>query len=773
MSAATNNLHKIADELRGQQPFDASLILKTAKSRGVTFDLEDVNLLLTKNRKSNLFCCPYFIQKFIRDYLKDNPLNSILDTSAGIGALLAPIVHELAPNQAVALEENQQAHEIAVMMGYESGIDWRLGSPLNLLDDIEQEFEIVVGSPSWSLKRKSLTFPVGDKNVEIYDGVDKLTILKSSLLMTPDGVGFFITSPNFTFKHFKNGVYKNLSHFNLFPDAILSLPGGTFPGTALGGLLVIIRKQKPEKLFVGELSSNVASNDIILKNLKARKQGKIPQLGALIDVNSFSSFQTLIAEREFKKLVGPLGLQPTPFCKIAKEINVIKSNQDEESSNLQNVIYMPKIGRSQAVVSLDDLQIKPQNYLQVVLDSDKAIPAYVANFFNTKLGIKIRESLSSGSTIPKINKLQLFKANIYLPDMETQAKIVRINSSISDITTQLEALQRQLWNNPRNTKEIEKTVISFTHENDFEIWMETLPFPLASVLWAYHVEDADIRRKIDNLFNFFEALSEFTATVLLSAFASDMSFYNQKSENWIDNDPKHKDWINTSTFGGWNVLGERLAKETRTLRSSKDERERCLDLFGRPDRDFLEMLTNKKIFRVLREVAEYRNHWKSHTGIISSNELDRRLKILESSLSDVRQVISDRYSTVLLLSPESSEYSEGIFYYQVKALMGTRTTFKKKSVKTLTPMDKQELYLIHDSQLKPIKLLPFIRLMESPKTQQNACYFYNRLNKEGVRWVSYHFESEADVIRPDDEIMSTLLLLRSAENLGITTGSPT
>ena len=768
MSDTINNLHKIADELRGQQPFDTLLILKTAKSRGITFDLEDVNWLLTKDRKSNLFCCPHFIQKFIHDYLNDTPLNSILDTSAGIGALLAPIVHELAPDEAIALEENQQAHEIAILLGYESGIDWRLGSPLNLLDDIEQEFEIVMGSPPWSLKPESLTFPLDDTNIEIRDDADKLTILKSSLLMTPDGVGFFITSPNFTFKHFKNGVYKNLSRFNLFIDAILSLPGGTFPGTSLGGLLIIIRKQKPEKLFVGELSSNADSNNVLLKNLKARKEGKIPQLGALVDIHSFRSFQTLIAERDIKKLAIPLGLQPTPFCKIAKEFNVIKPMQDEESLNLQNVIYLPHIGRSEAVVSLADLQVKPQNCFQVVLDSDKAIPAYVANFFNTKLGMKIRESLSSGHTIPKITKSQLFKANIYLPDMETQAKTIRINSSISDITTQLEIRQRQLWNNPRNIKEIEKTVISFTPENDFKIWMETLPFPLASVLWAYHA-DTNIWRKVANLFNFFEALSEFTATVLLSAFASDPSFYNQKSEKWIEKDPKYRDWINASDFGGWNVLSARLAKETRTLLSSKDERERCLDLFGRPDSDFLEMLIDKNIFRVLREVAEYRNQWKGHSGITSSEELDRRLKLLESSLSDVRQVISDRYSTVSLLSPESSEYSEGIYYYRVKALMGITTTFQKEFVKTLDPMDNQELYLIHDNQLKPIKLLPFIRLMKSPKTKQNACYFYNRLNKEGVRWVSYHFESEAEIVRPDDEIRSTLLLLRSSENFDITT----
>jgi len=771
MSAAINNFYKIADELRGQHPFDALLILKTAKSRGISFGLEDVNLLLTKDIKSNLFCCPYFIQKFIHDYLKDDPLNSILDTSAGIGALLAPIVHELAPNQAIALEENQQAHEIAIMLGYEFGIDWRLGSPLNLLDDIEQEFEIIVGSPPGGLKPESLTFPLDDKNIEIRDDVDKLIILKSSLLMTPAGAGFFITSPNFTFKHFKNGVYKNLSRFNLFIDAILSLPGGTFPGTSLGGLLVIIRKQKPGKLFVGELSSNADSNNVLLKNLKARKGGKTPQLGALVDIHSFRSLQTLIAERDIEKLASPLGLQPTPFCKIAKEINVIKPKQDEESPNLQNVIYLPHIGRSRAAASLVDLQVKPQNCFQVVLDSDKAIPAYVANFFNTKLGMKIRESLSSGSTIPKITKSQLFKANIYLPDMEVQAKTVHINSSISDRLTQLEILQRQLWNNPRNIKEIEKTVISFTHEHDFVSWMETLPFPLGSILWAYHA-DADIGQKFDILFNFFEALSEFTATVLLSAFASDPSFYNQKSEKWINRDPQYRDWINTSTFGGWNVLGGQLAKETRTLLSSNDGHEKCLDLFGHPDSDFLVMLTNKKIFEVLRKVAGHRNQWKAHSGIVSSKELDRRLKILESSLSDVRHVISDRYSTVLLLSPESNEYSKGIYDYRVKALMGTRTPFKKKSVETSTQMDTKKLYLIHDNQLEPIELLPFIRLMESPKTEQNACYFYNRLNKDGVRWVSYHFESEAEIVCPDDELISTLLLLRSAKNLGITTGPP-
>jgi hypothetical protein len=81
-------------------------------------------------------------------------------------------------------------------------------------------------------------------------------------------------------------------------------------------------------------------------------------------------------------------------------------------------------------------------------------------------------------------------------------------------------------------------------------------------------------------------------------------------------------------------------------------------------------------------------------------------------------------------------------------------------VETLSPMDKQKLYLLHQNQYQPIELLPFFRLMESPKTQQNACYFYNRLGEgEDVRWVSYHFNREAELFRPDNELRSALSLL--------------
>ena len=53
--------------------------------------------------------------------------------------------------------------------------------------------------------------------------------------------------------------------------------------------------------------------------------------------------------------------------------------------------------------------------------------------------------------------------------------------------------------------------------------------------------------------------------------------------------------------------------------------------------------------------------------------------------------------------------------------------------------------------------------MSSPTTAQNAFYFYSRFDNEGVRWVSYHFEKEAEVIYPDEEMVGLMKELFDGE----------
>jgi hypothetical protein len=759
MSKAENTLWDIANEMRKHRPFDPLDILQTAKSRGVSFNLKDVLQLLAARYGSEFFC-PEFIPQFINAYIRNMDITSVLDVWAGIGAMITPIINEIKPNKAIALEQNQQAYEIAQLLGHEAGIEWRLGSPLSMLDEIEQNFDVILGNPPWNINLPiPVKFSLDDKEIRIRDNKDKLLILKASLLLlSHKGVGFFITDGGFTTKRSKYSVYSNLSRFGLFIDAVLALPSGTFPGVSLGGLLVIIRNQKPKQLFVGELSSNKVSNGVVLKNLKARKNGKVPQHGILVKPKEFYSFQALISRHEASELAYRLGFPPTPLSKIALDINLTNSSQPDGFVDHPNTIYLPLIGKSPAVTSLADLQIKPHNYAQIVVDQDKAIAEYLSHFFNTTIGHKIRESLKVGSIIPRISKSQLCQTTIYIPDRNLQEEVLQVDASIAELSTQLETFNRQLWEQPRKTKEILKSVNSLNREESFENWLDSLPFPLASILWLYHTEDKP-KNKLEHLLNFFEALSQFNTVLLLSAYATDLEFYTQNSNKWLDKDPKYLGWYKTASFGNWNIIGERLAKQTRCLLNDKKTHEFCLDLFGQPSSEFMDLITDKRLFAILNIVKDYRNPWKGHGGIVSSRDAHERWDMLKRELSKVQQLVADRYSTGLLLrATNNNTYEDGIFNYRVHNLMGRITPFKKVRVKTLLPMETQKLYLLHENQLKPIELLPFIWL-ESSEEEPHACYFYSRVEKDQAHYVSYHYVHKTGLSIPLEKLRHTLSLL--------------
>jgi len=419
------------------------------------------------------------------------------------------------------------------------------------------------------------------------------------------------------------------------------------------------------------------------------------------------------------------------------------------------------IGNSPAVPSLEELNIKPQNYIQLVVKPEIAIAEYLAQSLNTTSGRKIRESWYSGGFIPKITKSSLTQASVFLPPMDVQIEILSTQAIITDISSTIDTLRRDLWKHPKKYKNIQKSLKKLQSKDDFIEWLETLPFPISSILWAYHA-DSNIEHQVEYLLFFYLALAEFLAILMLSAYASDEDFYIQESHAWIDKNSEHKDWVLTSDFGGWRTLGERLAKTTRRFQVDEEKRELCLRLFGNPSEEFISMITNKKLFAILRDVNEYRNKWQGHSGVLSPEKRREILLLLESKLSEVRKVMQDKWESALLLSPEKTEYSEGIFEYQVKALVGTRTPFKEKTVRTVKPMDRDTIYILHTEQQNPVKLLSFIRLMESPTTQANTIYFYNRMRGDKVRWVSYHYDKDSDIDkRTDNAVTSAIKLLQA------------
>ena len=330
---------------------------------------------------------------------------------------------------------------------------------------------------------------------------------------------------------------------------------------------------------------------------------------------------------------------------------------------------------------------------------------------------------------------------MYLPNIEMQSEIAEINKKIDKFSSHLEELKQSLWKHPKNYKSISKEIKNINTEDKLEDWIETLPFPLSSILWRYHATK-DNGKKIEHLFHFFEALSEFFSMIMLSALVKNQDFYAQECHKWINKDENFKDWYLRATFGHWNNLTSSLSKETRAyLNADKDTQDFCKQIYGNPDPAFLNMLTSRDIGHILNKVRERRNDWKGHGGITGEEESKKRVAFLEQNLNELRKYIADGFEDAKVISAKQGEFEEGVFTFTVKELVGAKSPFREVEIRSLIALDKKKLYLVHSNQTQPVELLPFIKFVED----SDAVYFYTSIKSKNVRWVSYHFEKEPEI----------------------------
>jgi len=329
-----------------------------------------------------------------------------------------------------------------------------------------------------------------------------------------------------------------------------------------------------------------------------------------------------------------------------------------------------------------------------------------------------------------------------------------VQKRVNNVFSKIISINKTFKINPFNAKRIEKEINPFSKLDSFENWVDDLPFPLASILITYD-RAKEIHYKLNHLFNFFEALTQFNTILVLSAYYSDKKFYEEHKNKWVD---KSKNYFEHSTFGSWLTIAERLARFTREELNKKSTRkEKYLELFKTERISFIESLTNKELFKILKEVKDLRNR-KAHGGV-ETHEFDlQNLKRLEIKLSKIRNIIHN-YEGIILGKPGSCEISDGIYKYKITNLMGSRNIFKEQECDLIAPMDPKFLYLLDVNYKIPLQLLPFIKFSESPSQEKNACYFYNHINREGVHWVSYHFKKENELTEKDQSFENYLKIL--------------
>jgi hypothetical protein len=109
-----------------------------------------------------------------------------------------------------------------------------------------------------------------------------------------------------------------------------------------------------------------------------------------------------------------------------------------------------------------------------------------------------------------------------------------------------------------------------------------------------------------------------------------------------------------------------------------------------------------------------------------------------------------------MFKPGNMTLSHGVFNLTAIDLTGTNAAFRKKQIKLSHPLDDGSLYLLNDGSSRALALEPLIRIIPDHNTGEDACYFYSRLDGDQVRWVSYHYRGEPELLLPDPDVTKCL-----------------
>jgi hypothetical protein len=747
-------LWEIADQLRGSGEMDLVEVLRVAKERGLGVSIADLRELPTM-RRSDLLIVPENLIETIAGICKGVKPNSVLDPLASVGQLILPVANSLALADCTAIVVKPQDAEVAQLFEQANPVQWMVGDPLDTLDGLGT-FDAIVCCPPFNWNAWNREFQLGTTTIRDYFG--NLVIAKACAKhLSSGGVALVVVPPSFLFKTAPRSLRTSLEPLGLHLSALIHIPNGWFTHTSIDSYLAVIDKAQHSDLFVAQLGEDKNHNQIIVENFLKRQSGSDLATGALVEPK-IMGYREREAKARVEKLAQRMGVSPTPMADVALEINLTKSSDPNDFPERDNVVYVPLIGKSLARTSTGELSMKAHNYAQLVLDPEKALAPYVAGYLNSELGRVTLAGLESGTFIPKRTKGALSTCVVHLLSMDDQIACVEADSRALNVLSEVNSIRTSIWDRPRALKKTLQKLKNVNREDTLATWIENLPFPLASILWAYYTCRDNDKTKYEHLLQFFEGLAEFYGIVMWSATVNAPT---------LAGDPRYpisadKPFINSfsrSTFGAWVEMVERLSKFGRILLNGKvDDKEAIFAAFATRDSDVLGNMFSSELISLMQSTNHIRNV-ASHGGKVGDREAKRRRVELEQALAEARNHIGDIWLQYEMFKADATRYKDGVYHYEVERVMGSHPPFVRTTVTLSDAVEDGELFLRASESTEALQLQPLVVLGPSPEEAQNACYFYNRIEGNEMEFKSFHFGEQAEIRRSDAESTRAVRLL--------------
>ncbi|MEV4477063.1 N-6 DNA methylase [Nonomuraea sp. NPDC049504] len=498
----------------------------------------------------------------------------------------------------------------------------------------------------------------------------------------------------------------------------------------------------------------------------------------LIDVDRI--FHTALPPRVLREIQS-IGWPIVRLAELVRLVSYVRSAKaPERASSLSAVagtmsLVLPVEPHLDAV-SGDPEQVAPGNRLLIMhIDQDLADPAYLAGWLNSPLGRQLRSAAVSrgglGYSSPRAVSIRdawgmADETLVALPSLAVQRELARAETVLDAASRRISEARKELWNDPKKRSDIYREASRLIRSGDLVEWASSLPFPIASALWAFESQGNNVHARHKQIFLFWEAAIEFHAAVLMSALAQDKSRMAEECLNLAQKFAEVGLSPERATLGVWQIVLQRLAKVYRQhlAGADTDEQARVRTAFADPPQDFLENLLSTEIVRIFVEVISLRNSWSGHAGAASDGTLNEQLDVLIGHLHALRNAIGDGWLDYPLVRAGSTRFKHGVFYHDVEVAMGPNAPFRHEEVQVTTPMEESGLYLLSRDGSRALPIVPLVQFHPGEFGSSSTCYFYNRVQRDGVRLVSYHSTLKPQLVEESRSIKDLIDAMTLSQN---------
>jgi hypothetical protein len=172
-----------------------------------------------------------------------------------------------------------------------------------------------------------------------------------------------------------------------------------------------------------------------------------------------------------------------------------------------------------------------------------------------------------------------------------------------------------------------------------------------------------------------------------------------------------------------------------------------------------EALCSKELAAIISTTNKLRNDWTGHGGMVGQDEARGRNEQLLGELQKLRDVMADAWAETQLIHALHTRARGGVFENEVAILMGSNSEFLKETRPMSIWLDVERLYLSKKESRGALKLIPLIQVGPSPESTKNACYLFSRLEKDGARFISYHYTDRPELKGKFDDATEAIKFL--------------